>query len=325
MIYLIWVLCLGLLSFGCGRIPVATDPNAEVPGGRIAFIGGGDEGNFQLFVMWSDGTGLETVLPDVDPRSDFTGQGWSPDGRHLVFASNLGGNANYDIYTMRTDGSELKRIVEDSGGDFAPSWSPDGTLIAFQAHRNNETGWDIFVVNADGTNERNITNSAVDEEVAAWSPGGRQIVFQVREFGGNSLYVMDADGQNRRMLIAGGTGLTHETPSWSPDGNRIAFASNLHQDKSVIQGGAQWSASEIYTMNLDGSDIQRVTLVSDGLHAARWPTWAPTGQTLAFELAEASDVTGEILWHIATVNSDGSNYKRIPMMRGGRLPRWAPR
>jgi Tol biopolymer transport system component len=263
-------------------------------------------------------------LPDVDPRSDFSGQGWAPDGRHLVFASNLGGNANFDIYTMNIDGSELVRIVEDSGGDFAPSWSPDGMQIAFQARRQNTTGWDIFVINADGTQERNITNSVVDEEVASWSPDGSQIVFQVKQAGGNSIYVMDADGQNRKLLVAGGTGSTHETPAWSPDGRRIAFASNLHLDTSVTYG-ASWSTSEIYTVNTDGSDIQRITFVSDDFHVARWPTWDPSGRTLAFELAEASKETRQILWHIATVNQDGSNYKRIQMARGGRLPRWAPR
>lgn len=179
------------------------------------------------------------------------------------------------------------------------------------------------MVNVDGSNEKNITQSVEDEEVASWSPDGSQIVFQVREIGGTSLYVMNADGGNRRLLVAGGGRVAHETPAWSPDGKRIAFASNLHQAQ---QGGNTVEAAEfeIYTVDVNGSDMQRVTYVSDGLHAARWPTWAPSGKTLAFELSEVLPVTVETYWYIATVNQDGSNFKKIPMTRQGRVPRWAP-
>ena len=317
-----WLLVLVVLM-GCGRIPVATDPDAEVPGGRIAFIGGGDEFNFQLYVMWSDGSGLKTILPDVDPRSDFSGQSWSPDGRRLVFASNLGGNANYDIYSMDLDGGQLTKIVSDSGGDFAPSWSPNGQQIAFQAKRSAETGWDIYVVNVDGSDEKNITHSVEDEEVVSWSPDGTQLVCQVGEIGGTSIYVMDRDGKNRRMVVAGGGRVAHETPSWSPDGRRIAFASNLHQVQQSVNMVAS-AEYEIYTVAVDGSDLRRVTYVSDALHAARWPTWDPSGTTLAFELSEVSPVAVETYWYIATVNLDGLNFKKVPMTRQGRVPRWAP-
>ena len=45
---------------------------------------------------------------------------FSPDGRHLVFASDRAGS--YDIYTMATDGSDVRRLTK--GGDaFTPDWS----------------------------------------------------------------------------------------------------------------------------------------------------------------------------------------------------------
>jgi TolB protein len=45
---------------------------------------------------------------------------WSPDGRHIVFASSRAGS--YDLYTMRADGSEVRRLTR--GGDcFTPDWS----------------------------------------------------------------------------------------------------------------------------------------------------------------------------------------------------------
>ena len=45
---------------------------------------------------------------------------FSPDGRHLVFASDRAGA--YDIYTMAIDGSDVRRLTK--GGDaFTPDWS----------------------------------------------------------------------------------------------------------------------------------------------------------------------------------------------------------
>jgi len=45
---------------------------------------------------------------------------WSPDGRHLVFASSRAGR--FDIYTMRADGADVRRLTQ--GGDCeTPDWS----------------------------------------------------------------------------------------------------------------------------------------------------------------------------------------------------------
>lgn len=45
---------------------------------------------------------------------------WSPDGRHIVFASSRAGT--YDLYTMRADGTEVRRLTR--GGDcYTPDWS----------------------------------------------------------------------------------------------------------------------------------------------------------------------------------------------------------
>ena len=45
---------------------------------------------------------------------------WSPDGRHLVFSCDRTGS--YDIYTIRADGSDMRRLTR--GGDsFTPDWS----------------------------------------------------------------------------------------------------------------------------------------------------------------------------------------------------------
>jgi Tol biopolymer transport system component len=74
---------------------------------------------------------------------------------------------------------------------------------------------------------------------------------------------MDADGGHLRQLTDNDA--DDSEPAWSPDGTRIVFYSNR-------DGGSPLD-TEIYIMNADGSDQQRIT------HDAGmdWgPAWRPT-------------------------------------------------
>ena len=59
-------------------------------------------------------------------------------------------------------------------------------------------------------------------------------------------------------------------PSWSPDSKHIAFTSN--RDGNL----------EIYVMDVDGGNQQRLTNSGD-VHIHNWePSWSPDGRRIAF-------------------------------------------
>lgn len=77
---------------------------------------------------------------DIHPR-------WSPDGSKIIFASDrgiAGGKANYDIWIMNADGSELKQLTTNGSRDDLPVFSPDGKSIYFRSNRGIK--WDIWVM-----------------------------------------------------------------------------------------------------------------------------------------------------------------------------------
>ena len=80
-------------------------------------------------ISWDDGgerRGQNEYRLSDDP-SGMREADFSPDGEWLVFASNPDG-VNYDIYFMRSVGTEIQQITIDPGLDFDPVWRPNGNL-----------------------------------------------------------------------------------------------------------------------------------------------------------------------------------------------------
>jgi Tol biopolymer transport system component len=97
---------------------------------------------------------------------------WSPDGALIAFTSDRDGD--YDIFTIRPDGSALTRLTNTPGNDAHAAWSPDARWIAFSSAHGGfkdeaprggggQPATDIFVVRADGSDVRQLTDDAAEE------------------------------------------------------------------------------------------------------------------------------------------------------------------
>jgi TolB protein len=103
---------------------------------------------------------------------------WSSRGDRIAFTGFETGD--FEIYTIRPDGTELRQLTHAHGNDAHQVWSPDGRWIAFVSSRR---GWkdegkmggtqpygEIFVMRADGTDVRQLTDDQWEEGVASWAP-----------------------------------------------------------------------------------------------------------------------------------------------------------
>ncbi|WP_286269192.1 TolB family protein [Thalassotalea hakodatensis] len=89
----------------------------------------------------------------------------------------------------------------------------------------------------------------------------------------------------------------------SPDGNTFAF-------RIYLDGGKTWS---IYTMNIDGTNIERLTHAKNKWDSA--PAWTPDGDKIAFA-REYKDSEGVWQAEIWIMNSDGSERTQIKSLKG---------
>jgi TolB protein len=111
---------------------------------------------------------------------------WSPTADLISFTADLDADGDSDIYTVRPDGSGLKRLTHAAGNDAHQSWSPDGQWIAFTSARqgfkdesvlhpgNPQANGEITVMRMDGSDSRVLTDNPFEDGSPAWRPSGKR-------------------------------------------------------------------------------------------------------------------------------------------------------
>lgn len=196
----------------------------------------------------------------------------------IAFATDRDGSRNWEIYSMKLDGSGLTNLTMSEGSDTEPVWSPDGKKIAFVSNRNGGLlNTEIYVMDADGSNQTRLTFNPARDYSPTWSPDGTRIAFVSQRTGKDQIFVMDADGGNISRL-SDGNGIDR-FPAWSPDGKLIAFCSEGGRDEPHNPVRTA-KGSDIYVMKPDGTEIVRLTQSRE----MDWhPSWSPDGMYILFD------------------------------------------
>jgi TolB protein len=172
--------------------------------------------------------------------------------------------------------------------------------------------FDIFVTDLKGTITKQLTNSPGYDAEATVSPKGDKIVFTSTRSGDLELWTMDIDGNNQKQIT---TGLGYDGGAFfSPDGTQLVFRASRPQTETEVKeykellekGLVAPSTMEIYTCNVDGSNIKQIT----HLGKANWaPFFTPSGNKIIFSSNHHSSRGYD--FQLYTINIDGTGLERI--------------
>ena len=214
-------------------------------------------------------TTIHTILPNgTEDMTLAAGElpSWSPNGKRIAFARGVGHppNNNSELFTMRADGSDLRRLTHDSLIEGVSSYSPSGHRIAFVGEGANGAPV-IFSVRSDGSGLKRLRIG----QAPSYSPTGKRIAFErdpnLTDKPG--IYSMRPDGSDLRRLTAAprvSSGSTaDDAPDYSPDGRLIVFT------RTYENGAAA------FTVPASGGRVSRL-----GACAAINPAFSPDGRYL---------------------------------------------
>jgi len=212
-------------------------------------------------------------------------------GRFAFAADRTG---DFEIYTMKPDGTELERLTSDPADDREPAWSPDGSTIAFT--RSEANGSAIWTMHPDGSAPKRLTQGSAPR----WAPDGQRILGQ----DGGALFTIAVDGTDRVSVSDEATlSLYISSPSWSGDADHVVFVGSEGDGKG----------SDLYSVAIDGKHLTKLTTT---LAEEASPMVSPDGTLIAYQTHDQC---------ICTITSAGSSPTQLAEWRGkGGSLSWSP-
>jgi dipeptidyl aminopeptidase/acylaminoacyl peptidase len=185
---------------------------------------------------------------------------WSPDGKTIVFVSNISGRNN--LWLVPSEGGWPTQLTVSDQRQAAPAWSPDGKWIAYMSDYDGDEQWDIFIVSPKTGQVVNLTHTReISEEYPRWSPDGRYLAYTIKPKA-SSVYEIDVYDMIMRDVkhITTGTPADrlNDNPIWSKDGKWIAYTQEQAKgtDSNIFAAEVATGQSSLLTPH-DGEQICR--------------------------------------------------------------------
>jgi len=240
---------------------------------------------------------------------------------------------NPQIFVMNLDGTGARLFAEARGHSWGPITSQDGSRLMFSSVTREEHSihtadggglvgsgnHDIYAVDVVGSDFDSLSSAnllnATDEFTSwdngwSWTIDGEWITFTSDRPAADGstdweIYLMRPDGTEITQLTD--TPYNEGWPVWTPDGSQIVYSSNETGD------------DEIYIMNADGSDPQRLTERAGSNEL--FPSVSPDGTRIVFSSQVPSVNEGNI-W---IMDIDGGNPRQLTSSAAlNNIPSWCP-
>mgnify|MGYP005850007315 CR=1 FL=1 len=172
--------------------------------------------------------------------------------------------------------------------------------------------FDIYIADLKGNITKQLTNTPGYDAEAVVSPDGKKIAFTSIRSGDLEIYTMDIDGTNLKQITSGlgydgGCFFSHDSKKIVFRSSRPKTAEAVKEYKDLLaQNLVAPSEMEIYTCNIDGSNLKQITK----LGKANWaPYFHPSDKKIIFSSNHHS--TRGYDFQLYMIDTDGENLQQI--------------
>ena len=148
---------------------------------------------------------------------------WSPDGKQIVFTTNLTGRAN--LWVVNSEGGWPLQLTVSDDRQSGSVFSPDGKWIVYQQDFGGGEYYDLFAVPSGGGSPINLTNSPdISETSPLFSPDGKMLAlnYKLKSSPANDIAVLDWSSRAVRNLTnEKSKDHTWQIAAWSSDGRSV--------------------------------------------------------------------------------------------------------
>lgn len=203
--------------------------------------------------------------------------------------------ADGDVWIMRGDGSDKKKITNRGDVTILFGWSYDDTRLLFGTGKlepppgmdakSYVSGYALWVINLETAKEQRLKD--IETIGAKWVPQKEEISFLAKD---ESLWIINSNGRNYRQIIK----CCASPDAFSPNGSEVAYIDIKLEEKNEE---AHIVSSQVWIKNIETNISHQIT--HKGISSS--PRWFPDGKRILFSSERDKKHS---LW---IINSDGSN------------------
>lgn len=190
-------------------------------------------------------------IDDLFYTRTVSGGSWSPDGRTVVFTTNLTGRLN--LWRVAAAGGWPVQLSQSDDREESATWSPDGKWILYQQDKAGGEIFDLYAIPPAGGAPINVTNTPeISETEPRFSPDGKTIAigYKPKTAPTNDLALVDWATHKVRKL-------TNETDKnyswfgavWGPHGKTL-YTTRIRVD---------FSNADIYSIDVATAQQTKLT------------------------------------------------------------------